>query len=544
MEATPNRDIRRHTVRVLGSLPAVAAYMRRLKVAELVDEHCPSDEGCKHTHGKVFAALVANRLTAACPLYHVEKWAAAWAVEAVLGIPACELNDDRLGRMLDRVAEQAEGIKGSLALQARDEFSLPIQQFLWDLTSVMVVGEYPEEEQEKAYARVCFGYGSRGKQVRVGQAVAMPGAIPLTHQTFPGSTTDVSTLAKVLPKLKALMQQERTLITGDSKLLSAANVAAMEAEGVRFIAPGGRREVIVPAVAGVRDEDWKPLSYQSERDRLAKKPLGYRGAETTTVVEYKGKRFELRRVLIESSEERAACRRSRARQMQRAEARLVVLERNAGSRHYPTEEDVYAAARRELKNRRVDKFYQIEVGAAGEGEQARPFLRWSRNQEVLAATERLDGIYALDTNSRLDEQDTDSILQAWKEQKHVERRMGDSKGALVVRPVFVKDNKRLVALILVVMIALMVYSLIEYEVRRKLGKREKLANLLAGHVAARPTGENLLRALAHWYLVETPEGRFPTTPDELQAEIMQLLGVPLPECCPRSSPIWIREMQD
>jgi hypothetical protein len=47
-------------------------------------------------------------------------------------------------------------------------------------------------------------------------------------------------------------------------------------------------------------------------------------------------------------------------------------------------------------------------------------------------------------------------------------------------------------------IALLVFSLIEGAARRALaamGQGEKVANLLAGHVAARPAAENVLKAL-------------------------------------------------
>lgn len=530
-----NREVRRLTVRMLGSLPVIDDYMKRLGLVQVVDEHAPCDPSSKHTNGKVFAALVANRLTAPRPLYDVVNWAQEWAVEAVFGIPAAELNDDRLGSMLDAVVAQAEQIKGCLALQVRSAFQLPIRQVLWDLTSVSVVGEYPEGEQLAEYAKVCFGHGGAGKQIRMGMAVSLPGAIPLQHQAYDGNTNDVSTLAKVLPKLRQMMVAGEVLVlTGDSKLLSGPNITAMQAEGVRFVAPGGRREAIAADVAGLAPDDWQELSYQSERDQQAGKELGFRGAETTTLVQDKaaGKSHVLRRVLIESQEERQACRRSRARQMEAAEQRLALIARNAGNRHYPEETDIAAAVKAELKKRRVEKFYHIEVGA--EGEPGRPFLRWRRNEQALAEAEKLDGIYALDSNITVGEQDTDGLLRTYKAQCHVERRIGDSKGCLRVRPVFVKSNARIVALMLVVMVALMVYSLMEYQARLKLGERRKLANLLAGHVAARPTGENLLKALAHWYVVETPEGAIPSAPNLLQEQILTLLGVAVPDGYPPS----------
>ena len=50
-------------------------------------------------------------------------------------------------------------------------------------------------------------------------------------------------------------------------------------------------------------------------------------------------------------------------------------------------------------------------------------------------------------------------------------------------------------------LALMVFSLIEREARRALAPDKKVPNLLAGHVAARPTGDNLFKALRDIALV-------------------------------------------
>jgi hypothetical protein len=60
-------------------------------------------------------ALVANRLTASCPLYRVEEWAADYAIEAVLGIAPDLVNDDRLAVALDAVAESADDIEAGMA---------------------------------------------------------------------------------------------------------------------------------------------------------------------------------------------------------------------------------------------------------------------------------------------------------------------------------------------------------------------------------------------------------------------------------------------
>ncbi len=99
--------------KALGALPVVADYCRRLDLAGIVDRACPIREDVAIlTHGQVVEALVANRLTSPSPLYRVQDWARAWAVEEALGIEASALGDDRIGRALDAIAPDSTGSSG------------------------------------------------------------------------------------------------------------------------------------------------------------------------------------------------------------------------------------------------------------------------------------------------------------------------------------------------------------------------------------------------------------------------------------------------
>src|SRR3979411_823763 len=83
--------------KMLGALPVVAEYSRRLGLREIIDSMCPMREVSTSmlTHGQVIEALVANRLTSPAPLVRLEEWAGRWAVGEVYGIPVGALGDDR-----------------------------------------------------------------------------------------------------------------------------------------------------------------------------------------------------------------------------------------------------------------------------------------------------------------------------------------------------------------------------------------------------------------------------------------------------------------
>jgi transposase len=65
-----------------------------------------------------------------------------------------------------------------------------------------------------------------------------------------------------------------------------------------------------------------------------------------------------------------------------------------------------------------------------------------------------------------------------------------------VRPVFLKSNRRAAALVQICSIALLVYGLIEAEVRNAIAPARIIPGLLPEQRAARPTAENIFKAFA------------------------------------------------
>ena len=91
---------------MLGSLPVVVSFCRRLGIAEVIDEVAPIRDVAAVTAGQAVEAMICNRLTSPAPLVHVQDWARTWAVAEILGIAPASLNDDKLGRTLDAIAPQ------------------------------------------------------------------------------------------------------------------------------------------------------------------------------------------------------------------------------------------------------------------------------------------------------------------------------------------------------------------------------------------------------------------------------------------------------
>lgn len=233
-------------IRRVGALPVVAAFAERLGLVDAVDRHCPIRSVADYTHGQVLLAMVANRLTHPQPLSSFVGWGQRFAVEAALGIEADKLNDDRLGRTLDVLADNVDDVLNLVSRRAIERFGIDVSELHWDLTNLLFTGGY--EHQDPGHPQVRLGrYQGRQveRQVKAGLLVTGDGAVPVASAAFNGNTGDVVTVEAALDRLDAFRDLApggvRPLVVGDSKLFSHSNATAMIERDVRFVpTPEGR----------------------------------------------------------------------------------------------------------------------------------------------------------------------------------------------------------------------------------------------------------------------------------------------------------------
>jgi Domain of unknown function (DUF4277) len=519
--------------KALGALPVVAEFCRRLEVAGIIDRACPVREVALVTHGQVIEALVANRLTSPAPLVHVQDWASQWAVEEVWGIDPQVLNDDRLGRALDAVAPELEQIVGSVGARAITTFGLEVARLHWDLTSISLYGAYPDPDDGFPTPRYGHPKDRRPdlKQVQTGLAVTgdPAGGVPVFHRAYDGGAGEVAQVQAAMQALQQLAGPRRLLLVGDSKLVSYPNLRAMTAAKVDFIAPASKTYVPAATFAALDPDTATPVGYVAARDQH--KPPEQRGSyrviEDTMTLAGKAKGdpvLGLRRVLVWSSARAQAAATNRTRKLERAQGDLGRLERGLGSRHYPDAEAVTARVRAITTSRKLVGALVAEAGT--DPATGKPTLAWHFDQPALDAQAATDGWYALLTNLDPTQGDAAEILARYKGQEVVERRYGAFKGPLAVAPMFLQSNRRIAALIGVICLALLIFCLVERQLRRAIAPAERLDGLWA-HRPAKPTGRLIFTALARLRLLPAtgPDPPIIPHPPPLQARILELLTV-------------------
>jgi transposase len=516
--------------KTLGALPVVADYCRRLDLAGIIDRACPVRDLAHLSHGQVIEALVANRLTSPRPLVRVSDWAGDWAVEEVFGIDPASLNDDRIGRALDAIAPELDHIIGSVGAQAITTFGIDTSRLHWDMTSVSLHGAYDQIEDDHPAPR--FGHPKDRrvdlKQIQAGLAATADGGIPVFHRAYDGGAGEVAQVVGAMTALKKMAAPREFLLIGDSKLVSYNNVSAMIASGVEFIAPASKTYVNAAQLAALDLNSATEVGYVAGRD--AGKPADQRGrwrvTEDTMTLTGKRKRdpvFTLRRVFVHSTARAQAAATARAKKLDRATDDLDRLVRGLGTRHYPDQKAVTARITAITSARRVTAYLRTEVGTDPDTD--KPTLDWVFDQAAIDAEAATDGWYALLTTLPA-EIAPGEVLTRYKGQEVVERRYSTVKGPLAVTPMFLKNNRRIAALITVICLALLIFCLIERQVRAAIAPAVTLDGLYAGR-PAKPTGRLIFEALARLRLIPAVNGQPPGIPQPLPlpARLLALLDV-------------------
>jgi transposase len=506
-------------IRTAGALPVVAKLADGLGLVEAVDRFCPIRSVADYTHGQVVLALVANRLTHPRPLSSFEEWGEDFAVAETLGIASCKLNDDRLGRTLDVLAERLPEVLNLLARRAIERFGISIAELHWDLTHLAFTGSY--EAQEEGYVQVRKGRTPEQtivRQVRTGLLVSEDGAVPLLAESFDGNREDTTSVEPALARLdalrEALPERERPpLVVGDSKLLSAANVHAFERRQLRFLCPHRKDGPMKRHLAALDEQRLAPLAYRPERHKQG--PPRYLACESELTVGG----VELRALYVLSLDDRNAARAQRERQLARAEDEIDKLNRGVPEKRR-TADEVERRARAILERRRVESLTRLAlVEDAGH-----PQARLERDSGAIAEAEQLDGRYCLVSNDH--SLSADELFAAYKRQHLIEGRFADFKGPLAVRPVFLHTNRRIAALVGVISLALLIYGLVERTVRRGLQTLRADQRRLLQKRIGRATGRKIFDQLRSLTAIRARDG--PTRlaqPRPAQQLLLQLLEV-------------------
>jgi len=467
----PSGVFKRYESKVIGNLFLLKPLMYLLGLEEIVDSICPlSSNRARVSIGEACVIMVLNRLNSPRPLYRVESWAESVSTLDLFGIPPSLLNDDKLGRCLEVLAEYSSDIETSLCLKLIKDFGVDPRLVIWDSTSFYFEGEYQDSEI------VTFGYAEEGKTdcKRVGVGICMDEAtgIPLTSSRDPGKKSDTEMVIDNLETLKKTLEKTGHadfVAVADRALASIDNVFHLDSSGMKFVAPADDDACYIELILDTDDHEFVEVNYHSkdgepfliaERGICLRKKSDDQGGSPGTH-EYRW----FRAIVVKSPSKLEVDRKKRSAEMEKVASWLRGLQDTKLNRRRYKKLDYV--------QKQIDSFfsgplrkYRRIYSPRVEGDDGNLVLTWSVDEHALARLKTLDGKYVVVSNQKDPLTSAADIFYTSRKRSRIETRMRYLKSHLKVRPVFLKSPQRVQGLAFITNLALAVYCLLEHMLKK------------------------------------------------------------------------------
>lgn len=526
----------RFKTQIVGALPVITHYLERIDLAATIDRLVPWEGDIPL--GTLVEVLIANRLLQPKALFRIGQWARAATVTDYYGLTAEQLNDDRLGRALERLAEHAPDIQAALVLKAIEHFELDVTQIHYDLTSVELYGAYEVETAEDqppptplpAYGRTKSGR-KHIKQVQLGLDVTGDGGVPVGHLSLDGNVGESPSHLENLRLLARTLPKGKLLYISDTKLDTSENLLAIAARKGQFVCGGALVPHLQDRYLTLRGQlcpvDYFPDSQArlppEERDRYEAVEVP---EQLAGQVDGKSVRLDYRLIFFWSESKARQEAATRQRHTAKVVAEFEAVRRNLGRYSLKTTEAI--VRRLEAAKGKYPEGALLEYRLAKDAD-GRFRLTWETDAAALQQWEQLEGVYVLKTNLPGRSHPLAEVLRTYKGQSAVERRFHHLKGPLAVAPMFLKNPERIAGLLCILVWALMVLALMERQVRRELKGQPLYGLYPEGRPSPAPTGPALIEGLSGLCVVIVHQSgethRRMAQPDAVQRRIIQLLGI-------------------
>lgn len=510
----------------LDHLGIVAGICRDIDLAGQIDRLVgPTNR--QVSVGEAVQAMVLNALGfVGRPLYLTPEFFANKPLDRLLrpGLTAEMLNDDSLGRALEILYEAGPTeIFAQVASHALRLWGIQHRFIHLDATSLSVEGEY-ERLEEPGVVRITHGYSRDQrpdlKQVVVALLTSYRSALPLWIQALDGNAPDTHTFPQVVEAYIAQLQEgEMPYLVADRALYSEANLRRLGE--VRWLTRVPERIGLARAlIENISASDMQPADQE-----------GYRYLELCTT--YGGVRQRWLVIWSAQAEkrERATLQKRVSKEREEAERTWKSLWGHEFPSREAAEEAVerltgrWAYHRLEVSYREVAHYSQRGRPASGTVPQR---VGWRLGGEVverpeaIAQAERGLGKFILATNE-LDAEclPAEEMLLAYKGQG-----IGPERGFRFLKDpwffadsLFLKSPKRIMALVMVMGLALLVYALAEHKLRTALQERGESVPDQVGKPTQRPTMRRVFQMFEGIDLLVI------RTPEEIRQQVLNLKPV-------------------
>ncbi|ALB40682.1 MULTISPECIES: IS1634 family transposase [Nostocales] len=506
----------------IDHLGIVAGIVDSIGIVEIINNLVGSEPGEKVSAGQVVKAMILNGLSMMSqPLYMFPKFFELIACEHLIGVgvKAEYLNDDKLGRVLDKLfIKGLDTVFLAVSLNAVEIYQISLSSSHLDSTSFHVHGEYEnslpsvifedskesgslekenEESQSPQAIKLTYGY-SRDHRPDLKQFITQlvcsgDGDIPIYIKAVSGNEVDSKKFGEIAVEYQKRIQVD-SLIVADSALYTESNIKLMSSlkwltrvpltikSAKNLVMSLAESEFVKSEKAGYSyaekkitygDIEQRWLIVQSQdRKKSDLKKLSKRIEKALTNTQSKLKNL---------SQEKFACA---------ADARKELTKISKEFKYHQVENIEVIEKSPKIKEENQSKYYQILATVV-------------ENKDTIEQEMSSAGRFIIATNVLSEKElSKDKMLSEYKAQQSCERGFSFLKNPLFLADsIFLKSPERIEALAMIMGLCLLVYTLAQREIRAALKSLNYTVKNQLGKAINNPTMRWIFQCFQSVHLV-------------------------------------------
>ncbi len=489
MELTENLLENMHISRP-DHLLIVAAFCRKIGLVETVNRVVPSN--MEVAIGTIVQAMVLDTLSGRSPLYRLEDFFKHQDTELLLGreLTGTALNDTAVGRAMDMIFDAgAQKLFSEVAFQAASLIPLDMSYVHFDTTSVNVWGDYDICNPDGDNLNITYGH-SKDKRPDLKQflikMLCVGRNIPILGGCEDGNKSDKPINNDVLSRISKNMAQfglspGAFIYIADSAMVTEDNLKEIGDNLFVTRLPFTYAETNRVVSEAVAHGDWRHIGALNETLSTDKRPSALYSITEKTVSLYG---LEYRAIVVYSSAHDRRRLKRIDRQIRKSENMLDKLIAKQSKQEYYCRADAQAAASNLSKNDTELHRIDVSISEKNRYKRGRPpadgtrkvdSVRYILDIKTVEKTEQIQrikeesGCFVLLSNVESEGETAktgEELLRAYKEQNGIERNFSFLKDPLIVNDLFLKKPGRIETLGAIILIALLVWNLIEHVLRQ------------------------------------------------------------------------------
>ena len=455
----------------------VAGIYDDLEIGQIIDEVIPKQGQHKLLHSDAVKAMVLNALGFnERRLYIFPKFFSNLATERLLGsgILPEDINDDVLGRTLDRIYEaDSTNLFLRIALRVMQKAQFGTQLFHADTTSVSVHGNYEHIDGTPAI-QITYGHTKDNRpdlKQFVLSTITNQHGIPLFAKTYSGNASDKRNLIESIQQFRAAVQvPDDGYFIADSALYTAENILKLSRD-IHWIThvPSTITEVktLLNTTVPMNQGGDSRYSFFGTRSEYGGVPQKW--------------------VLVHSKEMQARKEKTFDKNIEKLDIKTTKSLKKLTGLEFACEMDALAAADHWVKNHPWYQYSQLNIVPVSrkiEVKRGRPRKDEERltvysiqaelvqNPEAILAEKEKLGRFVLASNDL--SLSPEMMLDFYKNQSAVEKGFRFLKDkSFRISEVYLKKPERIEALSMIMVLTLLIYSVAEWLIRKRLKERNE-----------------------------------------------------------------------